>query len=349
MIRFGPSGIPLSCKGRTLRDGIEDVHALGLTAMEIQLVRLSPIERFVSDEEVGQTPMSISGELVVEVLKPDKEGNYRGTSDLNVKLKQNDKIRTISTGLVRSYKELRELGQLAKNLDIQLAAHAPYYMDLAGCEEDAAKCVEAIKWCGLIAAQLGVPLIVTHIGLYGQHSKQEAREIVLERVKEIPKWFKKYNINLKLGFETSGRQEVFGSLDEILWLCERVENSIPVLSFPHIHSREGGSLKTKHDFYKLFKKVEQYVDDFYYTNFSGVEHEFGNEIRFTPIKKGDLRFEPFADCLLDTDYEVTVISSSPLLEHDAMYMRVILERVLARREAKLLKKKQRKGKGRKQK
>ena len=41
MIRFGPAGIPLSCKGRTLRDGIEDVHTLGLTALEIQLVRRS--------------------------------------------------------------------------------------------------------------------------------------------------------------------------------------------------------------------------------------------------------------------------------------------------------------------
>ena len=38
-IRFGPAGIPLSCKGRTLKDGIEDVHALELNAMEIQLVR----------------------------------------------------------------------------------------------------------------------------------------------------------------------------------------------------------------------------------------------------------------------------------------------------------------------
>ena len=39
MIRFGPAGIPLSCKGRTLRDGIEDVHNLSLTAIEIQMVR----------------------------------------------------------------------------------------------------------------------------------------------------------------------------------------------------------------------------------------------------------------------------------------------------------------------
>src|SRR5438309_4922953 len=54
-------------------------------------------------------------------------------------------------------------------------------------------------------------------------------------------------------------------------------------------------------------------------------------MRYTPIKKGDLRFEPLAECLLDDDYDLTIVSSSPLLEHDAMYMKVILERVLAKR------------------
>jgi len=67
MIRFGPSGIPLSCKGRTLRDGIEDIHNLGLTAMEVQLVRVNLNERFASDEDVGRTPREVPGELVVQI------------------------------------------------------------------------------------------------------------------------------------------------------------------------------------------------------------------------------------------------------------------------------------------
>ena len=65
-----------------------------------------------------------------------------------------------------------------------------------------------------------------------------------------------------------------------------------------------------------------------------MEHADGNELRYTPIKKGDLRFEPLAECILDNNYDITLISGSPLLEHDAMYMKVMLERVLARRVAK---------------
>ena len=93
-------------------------------------------------------------------------------------------------------------------------------------------------------------------------------------------------------------------------------------------------MKKKEDFQELFDKAEKYSDGFYHTHFSGVEHEGGNEIRYTPIKKGDLKFEPLAECILDNDIDLTLICGSPLLEHDAMYMKVILERVLAKREAK---------------
>src|ERR1041385_3150406 len=39
MITFGPAGIPLSCKGRTVRDGIIYTRNLELDAMEVQFVR----------------------------------------------------------------------------------------------------------------------------------------------------------------------------------------------------------------------------------------------------------------------------------------------------------------------
>ena len=69
MIRFGPAGIPLSCKGRTLRDGIEDVHSLGLTAMEVQMLRINAMERFPDDDEIGLSPLEIETDLVVEIIR----------------------------------------------------------------------------------------------------------------------------------------------------------------------------------------------------------------------------------------------------------------------------------------
>jgi deoxyribonuclease-4 len=39
--------------------------------------------------------------------------------------------------------------------------------------------------------------------------------------------------------------------------------------------------------------------------------------------------------MLENNFDVTVISSSPLMEHDAMYMKVIYERLALRKEMKL--------------
>ncbi len=43
----------------------------------------------------------------------------------------------------------------------------------------------------------------------------------------------------------------------------------------------------------------------FYSHFSGVEHNNGNKKRCTPIKKGDMRFDPLADCILDNkDFKI---------------------------------------------
>ena len=43
-LKLGPAGVPLSCKGRTIVEGMDDITTLGLDAMEIQTGTLSPAE-----------------------------------------------------------------------------------------------------------------------------------------------------------------------------------------------------------------------------------------------------------------------------------------------------------------
>src|SRR5439155_581095 len=133
--------------------------------------------------------------------------------------------------------------------------------------------------------------------------------------------YKKAKIRSRLGIEASGRTEVVGSLDELLTLVKNAKGVLPVLNFAHVHARGFGLFKRPEDFDDVLAKVEKVSDGGHiHSHFSGVEHADGNELRYTPIKKGDLRFEPLAECLLDEDYDLTIVSASPLLEHDAMRM-----------------------------
>lgn len=333
MIRFGPAGIPLSCKGRTLKDGIEDVHNLGLTALEAQLVRAHVTERPPEPEEIGLKPTNLTTDMVIEIIR--KKGNKdESISDLNEPIKKGDILVSLTSGIAKSFHELRQLRDMADELDVALSIHTPYYMDLVGEGELSFKSMDSIRWAGIMAKELGAGVVVTHMGLYGEVTPRTAQRRIRERVSGLAKWYRKHGITSSIGLELSGRQEIFGSLTEVLKTCKEVPGTMPVTNFAHYHARENGILREPKDFDALLDKVWERTGGAFYTHFSGVEHEGGNEKRFTSIKKGDLRFEPLAEAIVDRNQPITIISGSPLLEHDAMYMKVILERVLAKRVSK---------------
>jgi deoxyribonuclease-4 len=255
-------------------------------------------------------------------------------NNLDEKIKEGDILISLSSGLVQNYNELAELGLMGNELDVQLSMHTPYYIDLASETDLTQKSMDSIRWAGLMTQEMGGNMVVTHMGLYGNVSRREATAAITDRSEEIVAWWDKNKIEPKLGLETSGRKEVFGGLDEILELCDKFDRLVPVVNFAHLHARSGGMLREPEDFGEVFDKVSSYVGDLTYTHFSGVEHESGNERRVTPIKKGDLRFEPMAEYLADANPNSVIISSSPLLEHDAMYMKVIYERVLTKKISK---------------
>ena len=334
MIRFGPAGIPLSCKGRTLRDGIEDVHNLGLNALEVQLLRTNMAERPADADEIGKTPKDIEAELIIEILR-DKNGKPEPASDLSKPIKKGDTLISLACGVAHGYAELKALGDMAKELDVKLSVHTPYYMDLVSNDDICFRSMDAIRWATIIANELQADVVTTHVGLYGDVTPRTAQNRIKTRLDSLSKWITKNKMNVKIGIENSGRQEVFGSISEIISLSKSIKNVTPVINFARAHSRASGQLREPIDFQKLITGIDAVTKtEMIYGHFSGVEHEDGNEKRLTPIKKGDLRFEPLAECILDNEYNITIISSSPLLEHDAMYMKVILERLLAKRVAK---------------
>ena len=126
-----------------------------------------------------------------------------------------------------------------------------------------------------------------------------------------------------VGIETSGRQELWGTVEEVLEVCNHVDGTVPVLNMAHIHARGHGMMRTSEDYAELFDRVrETYGGSKFYCHFAGVEHRMGNALHYTQIKKSDLKFEPFAEYLAEEGdwMDITIISDSPLLEHDAMYM-----------------------------
>jgi deoxyribonuclease IV len=336
VIRFGPAGIPLSCKGRTLRDGIADVHHLGLTAMEVQFIKVNPLTRLALDEEVGKLPREVPLQLVVSVGPGDHEGGTPSLAALTSPIKKRDSVSTLTWSLAKDYPDLQQTKALARALDVDLTLHAPYYVDFFGSTDAREQSTRQIQWAGVLAQGLGARLAVTHLGFYGGGERADSIQALTDIVSDLSDWLAKFSRGtVRLGIEPSGHPDVFGSREEVLDLVRHVKGTVPVLNLPHLAARERRSFDEPAEIEPVVKEFVAATDGPLYLNFSGVEYYGSSEFRLTPIKRGLVRFDPLAELLAERDYDVSVISSSPLLEHDAMYMKLLYERALTRRWAKL--------------
>lgn len=282
-VKLVPAGVPLSCKGRTIVEGMDDIIALGLETMEAQTVRL---------------------------IQP------------------------------QHFEQYWQAGVLANKADFEMNIHGPYYAELLGDRVARGRSLAKIESTLQAARTINARHITLHTGHYGDFGRGTAANeqvanvfsSVVQRVHDIwhddedefpvfP-WIKDGTPS-KIGIETSGRQELWGSLEEVLEVVNHVEGTIPVLNIAHIHARGHGRMKTSEDYGELFDMVRESIGTKeFYCHFSGVEHRTGNAMHYTQIKKSDLNFEPLAEFIVEDGgwLDITLISDSPLLEHDAMYM-----------------------------
>jgi len=277
IIRVGQAGIPLSCKGRTNKDGlVYTKELLDLNSMEVQFVR---------------------GLYVME----DEEAQF-----------------------MKDYSEEN---------DVELHVHAPYYINLGG-DEEVELSFEKILFSARLADKMGAKTVIVHPGYYSDSSEKKTLKKIVKNTKKLQSIFKKEKIKTKIGFETMGKQKVFGSLDEIIEVCSNFKDVVPVIDVGHIHARGNGSLKKQEDFDEIFNRLKPLKLKHYLIHVTGVLYENGNELYHLPIKKGDMPIAPLIESIIENDYNVTLISESPLLEHDAVFIRLQVEKAIMKRTGK---------------
>ncbi len=283
MIRYGPAGIPLSCKGRTLKDGIEDVHNLCLTALEVQLVRprveLRPAEE---DIEVKLTldQLGMDSEFVIGI---ERDGEY--IYDRDVPIYEDDNLMQVLVPPSVTFGELPRLGKIARRHDIMLSSHTPYYMDLTANLEDeddpdaglTFEYLENIKQAGLITNALGGDIVVTNAGPYNEkiRTREETEENILNNIAYVVDFWQEYGLTPKLGIEITGGPDVFGSEEQVFELCDDIPGGtvVPVLNFAHYHARYGGYFRDANDFMDVIYRFAEFGKGHVWSSFSNVEFD----------------------------------------------------------------------------
>ncbi len=224
--------------------------------------------------------------------------------------------------------DAENLGVEAKKNDVLLSMHGSYYVNLCGKEEVVEASKKRLVACATAANWMGAYVLVFHTGFYGRLDKSYAFRTCVNALKETVSTMRSLGIrNVKLGPETMGKVFQVGTLDEILTVCEEVEQTQLVIDWSHMHARRQGRFRKVADFREVAEEVERRLG----TEAARTMHCHFSKIEFT--LKGERRhhildeprygpdFEMLAEVMAEFKMRPVMICETPLLDLDAMKMR----------------------------
>ncbi len=225
---------------------------------------------------------------------------------------------SFSLGRFITKEKAEKIAQKAKENDIQLSVHAPYYINFANNSEKSKESNVKYLTNSLVGAKnLGAITCVVHIGSQMKFSRQEAFLNVEKSLKEfLDNHYTDELQSVRIAPETMGKFSYIGTVDEVLEIASWHKNIIPCFDMGHINCITQGALKTKDDFKRIFDKC---IDKL---GFDKTNH---CHIHFSKIKygeKGEIahltfedevygpNFQPFLECIKEMKLNPVVISES---------------------------------------
>ncbi|MDP2846027.1 MAG: TIM barrel protein [Candidatus Methanoperedens sp.] len=226
-------------------------------------------------------------------------------------------------GVKMGERTARRVGEIAKQLDVKLSVHAPYYINLNAEGETLVKSKERILNSARIGSICGAKSVVIHAGFLQGDSRKAVYGKVRKELIEIIEQLKKENVGITLRIETMGRNSQFGSLDEVLDITE-VEGVLPCIDFSHLHAITG-KYNSREEFAFILERVEdklgrEGLDDMH-IHVSGIEYSDKGEKRHLVFEESDFKYRELAQAFCDFDIQGMVISESPNLEVDALVLK----------------------------
>ncbi|MGI6471828.1 MAG: TIM barrel protein [Candidatus Methanomethylophilaceae archaeon] len=237
----------------------------------------------------------------------------------------------LEVGLVRGAKMAEEralkIGEKAKELDIRLSCHAPYYISFNSDKPETRKrSVEWVMDTARTAHLMGAYIIVIHAATYGKKPK-EALDSVIEGLTICRDNMDNEGIDdVILGVETMGKQGQFGTLDEISEIMEEVDGVRPVLDVAHVHARGVGALKTEEDMKNLTNQFLSLCGDIAHFHISGIDYGDKGEKKHLTLNHKEPDMQLLADIMNGYGGDCTFICESPETTKDALYFKSMFPR-----------------------
>jgi len=152
-----------------------------------------------------------------------------------------------------------KLGKNAAENDVWLTAHGSYFVNLTSPNKETLEaskrrllaCVTGANW-------MGAHIVVFHPGSYAGRPPQEVFKTCAKAMEEVIETMHSLGMTrVHLAPEMMGKSSQFGSLEEVLALCERVDLTEPNVDWSHLHARDRGRFRTIDDMRKVMDQIEK--------------------------------------------------------------------------------------------
>ena len=212
--------------------------------------------------------------------------------------------------------DAKRIGRIAKKNNIDLSIHGHYYINLnSDDKKKISMSKKRILACCESAHYLGAKKVVFHPGFYGKFSKEETYENIKNEIIDLIKEIKKNNWNVELCPETTGKVNVFGSLDETLNLVKDTGCSFCV-DFAHLKARNIGKI----DFNEVVNKLSKFKN--IHCHYSGINYGEKGERNHEPVDLEE--WKELVKILKKSKSNFNIVCESPDPFKDAVRMKSVL-------------------------
>ncbi len=236
-------------------------------------------------------------------------------------------------GLRTSEVKAQRIGELARQYNISMSMHAAYYISIASKnpeirERSRQRLIKALKFSPLMA----VKRIVFHPGTHGGLSPEEAHNVIRDSLQSVWEEAGHLGGGAVLAPEIAGKISMFGSIEQIIRLCQDVEGCIPTIDWAHLYARTQGKVTDRDSYLKVLDRFEAELGDLFLNNM----HFHISAIAYTD--KGEASHKPFGgewgpdlyplmEIVHEVGYKPTFISESPNPLQGALYAKYLLEEI----------------------
>lgn len=232
------------------------------------------------------------------------------------------------------------IGEAFAAAGVEISVHAPYYVNLANPEEEAAeKSFGYILDSARMLKLMGGKRCVFHPASQGKMTREAAVEITLSRMRALAERIADAGLDdLLFCPETMGKKGQIGTAEEVAAFCKTAPFFLPTVDFGHINAREGGILKTQEDYESLLNGLIAALGmekmKCFHVHFSKIQYGAKGEIRhltFADTQYGP-EFPPLAAALVRLGLTPYVVSESAGTQaEDAAEMKRIYEETIVSR------------------